>query len=85
MATIPPDKLKRRRQQIMVRLARVDAALARWKAIAANAALPLDVRRVITPPPLTPQSLEELRAMLIADLHELEEQQERRERGRERS
>ena len=81
MATIPPDELERRRLQIVVRLARVDAALARWKAIAANAALPLDVRRVITPPPLTPQSLEELRAMLIADLHELEEQQERRERG----
>ena len=73
MATIPPDELERRRLQLVVRLARVDAALARWKAIAANAALPLDVRRVITPPPLKPQALEELRAMLIADLHELEE------------
>jgi hypothetical protein len=55
---------------------RVNTAMMQWEEVAANATLPVVLRRVVEPPRLNPAALRELRSMLIGELHELEKERE---------
>ena len=61
-----------RRRQLLVRLDRVNAALARWDEAEAAARLPATLRRPGRRPVLPRSSLEGLRAMLVEELGRLE-------------
>jgi hypothetical protein len=62
----------RRRRGLLVRLARVERALARWDAWETNALLPEDLRRPLAPPVLTREALDGLHRMLTEELARLD-------------
>ena len=61
-----------RRRQLLVRLERVTAALARWDEAEAAARLPASLRRPVRRPVLPRSSLAGLRAMLLEEPGRLE-------------
>jgi hypothetical protein len=62
----------RRRRAMLVRLARVERALARWDAWETNTLLPDDLRRSVPAPVLTREALDGLHRMLTEELARLD-------------
>jgi hypothetical protein len=60
------EAMRRRRQSIMRRLARVNAAITQWQEVDADHALPEDFQRHVTRPDVSREDGEDVRQMLRA-------------------
>lgn len=69
---------KRHQLRTLGRLKRVNQALARWDEYESAQSLPEDIRPEVTPPSLSRDALQSLRATLVSILGELDEMWERR-------